>query len=66
MFEAGLSTGMSLFDDITGPIANIQHNVQQASLSLSCNLDLQVNHSRLLWRETFRPVLLVAQALTVR
>lgn len=47
-------------------MANIQHNVQEASLSLSCNLDLQVAHSRLLWKETFRPVLLVAQALMVR
>ncbi|XP_076593573.1 DC-STAMP domain-containing protein 1 [Chaetodon auriga] len=44
-----------------GPVSNIQRNVETAALSLSCNLDLQVHHSRLLWRDAVRPVLLIAQ-----
>ncbi|CAF95169.1 unnamed protein product [Tetraodon nigroviridis] len=47
----------------TGPVANIQANVEAAVLSLSCNLDQQVNHMQLLWRHTIRPVVDVTQAL---
>ncbi|XP_070823080.1 E3 ubiquitin-protein ligase DCST1 [Chaetodon trifascialis] len=47
-----------------GPLSNIQRNVETAALSLSCNLDLQVHHGRLLWRDAVRPVLLIAQEVT--
>ncbi|XP_037639515.1 E3 ubiquitin-protein ligase DCST1 isoform X3 [Sebastes umbrosus] len=47
----------------TGPVSNIQHNVETAALSLSCNLDLQVHHSKLVWRNAMRPFLVVAQEL---
>ncbi|KAM3614763.1 uncharacterized protein V6R79_018856 [Siganus canaliculatus] len=46
-----------------GPVSNIRRNVEAAALALSCNLDLQVNHSRLLWRDAVRPLLLISQRL---
>ncbi|XP_041650107.1 E3 ubiquitin-protein ligase DCST1 [Cheilinus undulatus] len=46
-----------------GPLSNIQRNVETAALSLSCNLDLQVHHSKLLWRDAIRPFLLITQEL---
>ncbi|XP_044186023.1 E3 ubiquitin-protein ligase DCST1 [Thunnus albacares] len=48
----------------SGPLQNIQRNVQAAAESLSCNLDLQVHHSRLLWRDAVRPFILITQQLT--
>ena len=53
-------------DDVTGPLSNIQRNVETAALSLSCNLDLQVHHSRMLWREAVRPAVVITQQLMVR
>uniref|UniRef100_A0A3B3UGQ3 Uncharacterized protein n=1 Tax=Poecilia latipinna TaxID=48699 RepID=A0A3B3UGQ3_9TELE len=49
-----------------GPISNMERNAEAAALSLSCNLDLQVQHSRVLWRLAARPFLLVAKQLMVR
>uniref|UniRef100_UPI0037E9ABC0 E3 ubiquitin-protein ligase DCST1 n=1 Tax=Semicossyphus pulcher TaxID=241346 RepID=UPI0037E9ABC0 len=46
-----------------GPVFNIQRNVETAALSLSCNLDLQVHHSKLLWRDAVRPFILITQEL---
>ncbi|XP_045900968.1 E3 ubiquitin-protein ligase DCST1 isoform X2 [Micropterus dolomieu] len=46
-----------------GPVSNIQRNVEAAAVSLSCNLDLQVHYSKLLWRDTIRPFILIAQEL---
>ncbi|XP_044062730.1 E3 ubiquitin-protein ligase DCST1 isoform X2 [Siniperca chuatsi] len=46
-----------------GPVSNIQRNVETAALSLSCNLDLQVHHSKLLWRDAIRPFILITQEL---
>ncbi|XP_049902864.1 E3 ubiquitin-protein ligase DCST1 [Epinephelus moara] len=46
-----------------GPVCNIQRNVETAALSLSCNLDLQVHHSKLLWRDAIRPFVLITQEL---
>ncbi|XP_013883924.1 DC-STAMP domain-containing protein 1 [Austrofundulus limnaeus] len=46
-----------------GPISNIQRNAEEAALSLSCNLDLQVNHSRMLWRHAIKPFILITQEL---
>ncbi|KAM6910501.1 E3 ubiquitin-protein ligase DCST1 [Xenentodon cancila] len=47
-----------------GPISNIQQNAEAAALSLSCNLDLQVRHGRLLWRHAIKPYVLITQELT--
>ncbi|XP_071370281.1 E3 ubiquitin-protein ligase DCST1 [Centroberyx affinis] len=46
-----------------GPVWNIQQNVQTAALSLGCSLDLQLQHSRLMWRETVQPFILIAQEI---
>ncbi|KAI4785179.1 hypothetical protein KUCAC02_037916, partial [Chaenocephalus aceratus] len=46
-----------------GPLSNIQSNVEAAALSLSCNLDLQIHHSKVLWRETLSPYILISQQL---
>ncbi|KAM9353586.1 E3 ubiquitin-protein ligase DCST1 [Symphorus nematophorus] len=46
-----------------GPVSNIQRNVETAAVSLSCNLDLQVRLSRLLWRDAVRPFVLITQEL---
>ncbi|XP_037532435.1 E3 ubiquitin-protein ligase DCST1 [Nematolebias whitei] len=46
-----------------GPIANIQGNAEAAALSLSCNLDLQVHHGRMLWRHAIKPFILITQEL---
>ncbi|XP_059910240.1 E3 ubiquitin-protein ligase DCST1 [Gadus macrocephalus] len=45
----------------SGPLWNIQRNVQSVALSLGCNLDLQMNHSRLLWRTTVEPLIALSQ-----
>ncbi|XP_054916954.1 E3 ubiquitin-protein ligase DCST1-like isoform X1 [Poeciliopsis prolifica] len=46
-----------------GPISNMERNAEAAALSLSCNLDLQVQHSRVLWRLATKPFLMVAKQL---
>ncbi|CAL1612075.1 unnamed protein product [Knipowitschia caucasica] len=40
----------------SGPVQNIRQNVEASALSLSCNLDLQLNLSHLLWRQAVDPV----------
>ncbi|XP_058504243.1 E3 ubiquitin-protein ligase DCST1 isoform X1 [Solea solea] len=47
----------------TGPVSNMERNVRAAALSLSCNLDLQVHHSRLLWRDAVSPYTHILQEL---
>ncbi|KAM9852019.1 E3 ubiquitin-protein ligase DCST1 [Aulostomus maculatus] len=47
----------------TGPVSNIQRNIQRVGESLSCNLDLQVHNSKLLWREAMKPFALIMQEL---
>ncbi|XP_040923566.1 E3 ubiquitin-protein ligase DCST1 isoform X6 [Betta splendens] len=46
-----------------GPISNMHQNIEEAALSLSCNLDLQVNNSKLLWRDAVRPFIAITQEL---
>ncbi|KAF3692473.1 E3 ubiquitin-protein ligase DCST1 [Channa argus] len=46
-----------------GPVSNMHGNIEAAALSLSCNLDLQVNNSKLLWRDAVRPFMLITQEL---
>ncbi|CAN9514461.1 unnamed protein product [Ophioblennius macclurei] len=47
----------------SGPMANIQRNAEASAMSVSCNLDLQVRHGRLLWREAIKPFILVTTEL---
>ncbi|KAM4600388.1 E3 ubiquitin-protein ligase DCST1 [Polymixia lowei] len=45
----------------SGPVSNIQRNVQDVALSLGCNMDLQVQHSTLMWRAAMEPFIQMAQ-----
>ncbi|XP_073782188.1 E3 ubiquitin-protein ligase DCST1 isoform X4 [Danio rerio] len=46
-----------------GPIANIQHNVQDVASSMGCNIDLQITHSKLMWRMLTEPYVEVVQEI---
>nr|XP_057909297.1 E3 ubiquitin-protein ligase DCST1 [Doryrhamphus excisus] len=48
----------------SGPVSNIQQNVQAAAETLTCNLDLQLHNSKLLWRDSVKPFLTMAQEVT--
>ncbi|XP_054038459.1 LOW QUALITY PROTEIN: E3 ubiquitin-protein ligase DCST1 [Rissa tridactyla] len=39
-----------------GPVANIWHNLEEVTRSLGCVAELQVNHSRHLWRASTAPL----------
>ncbi|XP_074708966.1 E3 ubiquitin-protein ligase DCST1 [Strix uralensis] len=39
-----------------GPVANVWHNLEEVTRSLGCVAELQVNHSRQLWRVTMAPM----------
>ncbi|KAM9251983.1 E3 ubiquitin-protein ligase DCST1 [Cariama cristata] len=40
----------------SGPVANIWHNLEEVTRSLGCVAELQVNHSRQLWRVSTAPL----------
>ncbi|TRZ03095.1 hypothetical protein DNTS_029886 [Danionella cerebrum] len=46
-----------------GPIANIQHNVQDVASSMGCNIDLQITHSKLMWRMLTEPYVEVVEEI---
>ncbi|XP_052000331.1 E3 ubiquitin-protein ligase DCST1 [Xyrauchen texanus] len=46
-----------------GPIANIQHNVQNVALSMGCNIELQIAHSKVMWRMVTEPYVQVVQEI---
>ncbi|XP_074784872.1 E3 ubiquitin-protein ligase DCST1 [Athene noctua] len=39
-----------------GPVANVWHNLEEVTRSLGCVAELQVNHSRQLWRVSMAPM----------
>ncbi|XP_033836474.1 E3 ubiquitin-protein ligase DCST1 [Periophthalmus magnuspinnatus] len=47
----------------SGPVHNMQVNLEACALSLTCNLDLQVNNSRVLWRQAVVPFISISQEL---
>ncbi|XP_077454842.1 DC-STAMP domain-containing protein 1 isoform X2 [Stigmatopora argus] len=47
----------------SGPVSNIQRNVESAAASLSCNLDLQVQNAKLLWKDAVEPFRKVAEGV---
>ncbi|XP_077577494.1 DC-STAMP domain-containing protein 1 isoform X2 [Stigmatopora nigra] len=47
----------------SGPVSNIQRNVESAAASLSCNLDLQVKNAKLLWKDAVEPFRKVAEGV---
>ncbi|KAL4646718.1 DC-STAMP domain-containing protein 1 [Arapaima gigas] len=44
-----------------GPISNIYRNVQDVSLSIGCNIDLQIEQSKIMWRAVIDPFMEVLQ-----
>ncbi|KAL7874212.1 hypothetical protein SRHO_G00051820 [Serrasalmus rhombeus] len=44
-----------------GPMSNIQNNVQDVAFSLGCNIDLQISHSKIMWRAVTEPFVQVLQ-----
>uniref|UniRef100_A0A8C2FQX6 Uncharacterized protein n=1 Tax=Cyprinus carpio TaxID=7962 RepID=A0A8C2FQX6_CYPCA len=48
-----------------GPIANIQRNVQDVASSMGCNIDLQITHSKVMWRMLTEPYVQVVQEIVV-
>ncbi|KAK3551142.1 hypothetical protein QTP70_013907, partial [Hemibagrus guttatus] len=46
-----------------GPISNIQHNVQDVVFSMGCNIDLQIGHSKIMWRTVSEPYFQVLQEI---
>ncbi|RXN30367.1 DC-STAMP domain-containing 1 [Labeo rohita] len=46
-----------------GPIVNIQRNVQDVASSMGCNIDLQITHSKVMWRMLTEPYVQVVQEI---
>nr|XP_023656993.1 E3 ubiquitin-protein ligase DCST1 isoform X3 [Paramormyrops kingsleyae] len=44
-----------------GPVANIHRNVQDVAFSMGCNIDLQVEHSKVMWKALLDPLVNVVQ-----
>ncbi|XP_075032029.1 E3 ubiquitin-protein ligase DCST1 [Calonectris borealis] len=44
-----------------GPVANVWHNLEEVTRSLGCVAELQVNHSRQLWRVSVTPMRMVME-----
>lgn len=49
----------------TGPITNIPRNIQNVAYSMGCNLDLQIQHSKVMWRVVIDPFVQVVQEIVV-
>nr|XP_023990652.1 E3 ubiquitin-protein ligase DCST1 [Salvelinus alpinus] len=46
-----------------GPIANIHRNVQDVAFSMGCNIELQIKHSKVMWRVVMEPFMQVVQGI---
>ncbi|XP_071971195.1 E3 ubiquitin-protein ligase DCST1 isoform X2 [Engystomops pustulosus] len=46
-----------------GPIGNLQHNIKEVARSVSCTVDLQINHTKRIWKEMTRPMRKIVQDL---
>ncbi|KAL0984883.1 hypothetical protein UPYG_G00149910 [Umbra pygmaea] len=45
----------------SGPISNIQRNVQDVAFSMGCNIELQIKHSKVMWKVVMEPFVQVLQ-----
>lgn len=50
---------------LTGPISNIPRNIQNVAYSMGCNMDLQIQHSKVMWRVVMDPFVQVVQEIVV-
>ncbi|KAJ8398484.1 hypothetical protein AAFF_G00427390 [Aldrovandia affinis] len=46
-----------------GPISNIYHNVQDVAFSMGCNIELQIQHSKVMWKLVIDPFLQAMQGI---
>uniref|UniRef100_UPI00398F5CA2 E3 ubiquitin-protein ligase DCST1 n=1 Tax=Pristiophorus japonicus TaxID=55135 RepID=UPI00398F5CA2 len=46
---------------LQGPILNIQHNIQVVGKSVGCTVELQINHTKKLWKMMLSPVRKIVQ-----
>ncbi|XP_062393945.1 E3 ubiquitin-protein ligase DCST1 [Sardina pilchardus] len=46
-----------------GPVTNIPRNIQDVAYSMGCNLDLQIQHSKVMWRVVIDPFVQVVQEI---
>ncbi|KAJ8290059.1 hypothetical protein GJAV_G00008260 [Gymnothorax javanicus] len=46
-----------------GPISNIYSNVQDVAFSLGCNIELQIQHSKVMWKVVIDPFMQVMQSI---
>ncbi|MBN3305271.1 DCST1 ligase, partial [Amia calva] len=44
-----------------GPVSNIHRNVQDIAFSMGCNIELQINHSKVMWKVMIDPFKKVVQ-----
>ncbi|XP_045070700.1 E3 ubiquitin-protein ligase DCST1-like [Coregonus clupeaformis] len=54
---------LMLFVLYRGPIANIHRNVQDVAFSMGCNIELQIKHSKVMWRVVMEPFMQVVQGI---
>ncbi|CAB1334232.1 unnamed protein product [Coregonus sp. 'balchen'] len=47
-----------------GPIANIHRNVQDVAFSMGCNIELQIKHSKVMWRVVMEPFMQEAKSVS--
>ncbi|XP_031432391.1 E3 ubiquitin-protein ligase DCST1 [Clupea harengus] len=52
-----------LFGLYQGPISNIPRNIQNVAYSMGCNMDLQIQHSKVMWRVVMDPFVQVVQEI---
>ncbi|XP_028837891.1 E3 ubiquitin-protein ligase DCST1 [Denticeps clupeoides] len=46
-----------------GPISNIHRNVQDVAFSMGCNIDLQIQHTKVMWRAVVEPYIDILQEI---
>ncbi|XP_062320979.1 E3 ubiquitin-protein ligase DCST1 isoform X2 [Osmerus eperlanus] len=52
-----------LFGLYNGPITNIHRNVQDVAFSMGCNIELQIKHSKVMWKVVMDPFMQVMQGI---
>ncbi|XP_073498427.1 E3 ubiquitin-protein ligase DCST1 [Phyllobates terribilis] len=46
-----------------GPVVNLQQNIEEIARSVSCTVDQQINHTKMMWKDITRPMKKIFQEL---
>ncbi|KAM4013388.1 E3 ubiquitin-protein ligase DCST1 isoform 2-T2 [Anomaloglossus baeobatrachus] len=46
-----------------GPVMNLQQNIEEIARSVSCTVDQQINHTKMMWKEMTKPMKTIFQNL---